>query len=91
MELLLDRLGPGFPADAQKHAAEIMAAVARSQLSPLVKIMAQPECLRVLFERAFTSDGLSSVQVHRYMHPLFDPEVHCWWWYSLAKLRRHKI
>lgn len=63
MELLLERLGPGFPADAQKHAAEIMAAVARSQMSPLVKIMATPECLRVLFERAFTCDGPSSVQV----------------------------
>ena len=31
MALLLERLGPGFPPDAQKHAAEILAAVARSQ------------------------------------------------------------
>jgi len=32
MALLLERLGPGFPPDAQKHAAEILAAVARSQV-----------------------------------------------------------
>ena len=34
MTLLLERLGPGFPPDAQKHAAEILAAVARSQVLP---------------------------------------------------------
>ena len=34
MALLLERLGPGFPPDAQKHAAEILAAVARSQVLP---------------------------------------------------------
>jgi len=33
------------------------------QLSPLVRVMSAPECLRVLFERAFTSEGASSVQV----------------------------
>ena len=27
--------------------------------------MSAPECLRVLFERAFTSEGASSVQVRR--------------------------
>ena len=34
MALLLERLEPGFPPDAQKHAAEILAAVARSQVPP---------------------------------------------------------
>ena len=33
MALLLERLGPGFPPDAQKHGAEILAAVARSQVT----------------------------------------------------------
>ena len=47
-----------------EQARGVQAAVARSQLSPLVRVMSAPDCLRVLFERAFTSEGASSVQVH---------------------------
>ena len=58
----LNRLCPAF-IDTQSIMVRMQAAVARSQLSPLVRVMSAPDCLRVLFERAFTSEGASSVQV----------------------------
>ena len=51
--------------DAARHAAEVLAAVARSALSPLARAMAEPTFLHTLLERAFEEGGPSSVQVWR--------------------------
>ena len=63
MPQLLAVLEPGHSADAAKHAAEVLAAVARSALSPLARCMAEPKFLQTLLERAFEEGGPSSVQV----------------------------
>lgn len=63
MPQLLAVLEPGHPPDAAKHAAEVLAAVARSALSPLARAMAEPTFLQTLLERAFEEGGHSSVQV----------------------------
>jgi hypothetical protein len=60
MPLLLDRLRPGYPPDAQRHAAEVLAAVARSALSPLVARMAAPEFLNTLLSHAFSAASASA-------------------------------
>lgn len=63
MPQLLAVLEPGHSPDAAKHAAEVLAAVARSALSPLARCMAEPSFLQTLLERAFEESGPSSVQV----------------------------
>ncbi len=63
MGQLLAVLEPGHPPDAARHAAEVLAAVARSALSPLARAMAEPAFLRTLLQRAFEEGGASSVQV----------------------------
>lgn len=63
MPQLLAVLEPGHSTDAAKHAAEVLAAVARSALSPLARCMAEPNFLQTLLERAFEEGGPSSVQV----------------------------
>lgn len=65
MPQLLAVLEPGHSPDAAKHAAEVLAAVARSALSPLARCMAEPSFLQTLLERAFEESGPSSVQVVR--------------------------
>lgn len=49
---LLDRLQPGHPLEAQTNAAEILAALAQSQVSPLTRNLAEPAFLQLLVERA---------------------------------------
>ena len=44
-------------------ATQVLAAVARSQLSPLCRPMAEPEFLQTLLARAFEEDSSTSVQV----------------------------
>jgi hypothetical protein len=55
MPQLLAVLEPGHSPDAARHAAEVLAAVARSP--------AEPNFLQTLLERAFEERGPSSVQV----------------------------
>lgn len=50
--LLLDKLQPGQPVEAQSNAAEILAALAQSQVSPLTRNLAEPQFLELLVERA---------------------------------------
>ncbi|PSC73252.1 serine threonine-phosphatase 6 regulatory subunit 3-like isoform X1 [Micractinium conductrix] len=50
--LLLDKLQPGQPVEAQSNAAEILAALAQSQVSPLTRNLAEPAFLELLVERA---------------------------------------
>jgi hypothetical protein len=49
---LLDRLQPGQPIEAQGNAAEVLAALAQSQSSPLTKNLADPAFLELLVQRA---------------------------------------
>lgn len=63
MSDLLGVLAPGHPRDAARHAAEVLASVARSTLSPLQRAMGEPAFLATLLERAFEPDGASSAQV----------------------------
>ncbi len=49
---LLDKLQPGHPLEAQTNAAEILAALAQSQVSPLTRNLAEPAFLELLVERA---------------------------------------
>jgi hypothetical protein len=59
--LLLDKLQPGEPVEAQSNAAEILAALAQSQVSPLTRNLAEPYFLEVLVERALRQpEGLAS-------------------------------
>ncbi|KAL4434788.1 hypothetical protein ABPG77_005315 [Micractinium sp. CCAP 211/92] len=50
--MLLDKLQPGQPVEAQSNAAEILAALAQSQVSPLTRNLAEPQFLELLVERA---------------------------------------
>ncbi|KAL4423891.1 hypothetical protein ABPG75_001192 [Micractinium tetrahymenae] len=50
--LLLDKLQPGQPVEAQSNAAEILAALAQSQVSPLTRNLAEPQFLELLVEQA---------------------------------------
>lgn len=55
MYRLLDKLQPGQPVEAQSNAAEILAALAQSQVSPLTCNLADPAFLELLVERALRS------------------------------------
>lgn len=54
---LLDKLAPDQPVEAQNNAAEILAAIAQSQVSPLTRNLAGPEFIEQLFQRALAPEG----------------------------------
>lgn len=54
---LLDKLQPGQPVEAQSNAAEILAALAQSQVSPLARNLAEPEFMELLVTRALRHPG----------------------------------
>lgn len=60
---LLGLLAPGRPRDAARHAAQVLATVARTTPSPLQRAMGEPAFLATLLERAFQPGGASSAQV----------------------------
>lgn len=57
---LLDKLQPGHPLEAQTNAAEILAALAQSQVSPLTRNLAEPAFLELLVERALRQPGAAA-------------------------------
>lgn len=61
LRMLLDKLGPGQPASVQKAAADVLGAVAETQLSPLAKGLAQPEVMDELLDRALSVDKGSAL------------------------------
>lgn len=54
---LLDKLQPNQMVEAQNNAAEILAAIAQSQVSPLTRNLASPEFIEQLFKRALAPEG----------------------------------
>lgn len=54
---LLDKLQPDQLVEAQNNAAEILAAIAQSQVSPLTRNLASPEFIEQLFQRALAPEG----------------------------------
>ncbi|KAI7837910.1 hypothetical protein COHA_008291 [Chlorella ohadii] len=60
---LLDKLQPGHPLEAQTNAAEILAALAQSQVSPLTRNLAEPAFLELLVERALRQPAAAKAAV----------------------------
>ncbi len=56
-QALLDKLAPGGARDEQKNAAGVLAAIARSTVSPLTRAFTEPEFMRRLLEYAFGEDA----------------------------------
>ncbi len=56
-QALLDKLAPGGARDAQKNAAGVLAAIARSTVAPLTRAFTEPEFMRRLLEYAFGEDA----------------------------------
>ncbi|GAB4814745.1 hypothetical protein N2152v2_001791 [Parachlorella kessleri] len=54
---LLGKLAPDQLVEAQNNAAEILAAIAQSQVSPLTRNLASPEFIEQLFQRALAPEG----------------------------------
>ncbi|KAK9834883.1 hypothetical protein WJX81_006337 [Elliptochloris bilobata] len=54
---LLDKLAPGNSRDAQKNAAGVLAAIARSTMSPLTRAFTEPAFMARLLECAFGEDA----------------------------------
>mmetsp|Transcript_27788 Transcript_27788/g.66027 ORF Transcript_27788/g.66027 Transcript_27788/m.66027 type:complete len:671 (-) Transcript_27788:342-2354(-) len=52
MDLLIERLGPGFPPEVQANAADILAAIAHTQPSPLATKLSTWRYMEMLFARA---------------------------------------
>ncbi len=63
MDALLGTLSSHRPTDAQKNAASVLAALARTPTSPLASTLASPEFSERLFEQAFASSRESLVSV----------------------------
>jgi hypothetical protein len=58
--LLLDKLQAGQAVEAQSNSAEILAALAQSQVSPLTRNLADPAFLELLVQRALPDQGVAS-------------------------------
>ena len=56
-QALLDKLEPGNSRDAQKNAAGVLAAIARSTMSPLTRAFTEPAFMARLLECAFGKDA----------------------------------
>ena len=63
MDALLGTLSSHRPSDAQKNAAGVLAALARTPTSPLAPTLASPEFSERLFEQAFASSRGTLVSV----------------------------
>lgn len=57
VQALLDKLAPGNSRDAQKNAAGVLAAIARSTMSPLTRAFTEPAFMARLLECAFGKDA----------------------------------
>ena len=56
-QALLDKLTPGSSRDAQKNAAGVLAAIARSTMSPLTRAFTEPAFMARLLDCAFGKDA----------------------------------
>lgn len=75
LQLLLDLLGPDNPPDVQKAAADVLASIAETQLSPLARDLAKVEVMDALFERAFAVDGAALVPALNVCIALLEPRA----------------
>ncbi|KAI8474021.1 MAG: SIT4 phosphatase-associated protein-domain-containing protein [Monoraphidium minutum] len=57
LDMLLERLGPGWPGDAVTNAADVLTAVAHTQPSALSAKLMQPASISALFKRALEPGG----------------------------------
>jgi serine/threonine-protein phosphatase 6 regulatory subunit 3 len=57
LDMLLERLGPGWPGDAVTNAADVLTAIAHTQPSALSTKLMQPASISSLFRRALEPGG----------------------------------
>lgn len=56
MQLLIERLAPEYPPETQTNAADILAAIAHTQPSPLASKLSSAEYMQMLFKRALVPE-----------------------------------
>ena len=71
---ILDQMRAGKAKDAQKNAAAVLAAIARSQISPLLSNMSNASFLDQLTEYAFTSEAIVCCQALDVCIALLSPK-----------------
>jgi serine/threonine-protein phosphatase 6 regulatory subunit 3 len=57
MQMLVDRLSAEYPSETQSNAADILAAIAHTQPSPLASKLSSWEFMKMLFQRALDPSG----------------------------------
>ncbi|KIZ05115.1 Serine/threonine-protein phosphatase 6 regulatory subunit 2 [Monoraphidium neglectum] len=73
LDMLLERLGPGWPGDAVTNAADILTAIAHTQPSALSSKLMQPVSVAALLQRALEPGGKVLVPALEVCGALLEP------------------
>jgi serine/threonine-protein phosphatase 6 regulatory subunit 3 len=73
LDMLLERLGPGWSSDAVTNAADILTAIAHTQPSALSAKLMQPSSISALFKRALEPGGKVLVPALEVCSALLEP------------------
>ena len=73
LEMLLERLGPGWPAEVSANAADVLAAIAHTQPSALSAKLMRPPSVAALMTRALDPEGSALVPALEVCGALLEP------------------